>query len=60
MGNHTCKVYVACDNNGLDRFFGVLGNADGISHVTHISGMVIGYFLLKKEMEMERRLICNS
>ena len=33
---------------GSIAFFGVLGNADGISHVTHISGMVIGYFLLKK------------
>ena len=34
---------------GSIAFFGVLGNADGISHVTHISGMVIGYFLLKKK-----------
>ena len=33
---------------GSIAFFGVLGNADGISHVTHISGMVIGYILLKK------------
>ena len=33
---------------GSIAFFGVLGNGDGISHVTHISGMVIGYFLLKK------------
>ena len=33
---------------GSIAFFGVFGNADGISHVTHISGMVIGYFLLKK------------
>ncbi len=33
---------------GSIAFFGVLGNADGISHVTHISGMAIGYLLLKK------------
>ena len=33
---------------GTIAFFGILGNADGISHVTHISGMVIGYILLKK------------
>ena len=33
---------------GSIAFFGVLGNADGISHVTHISGMAIGYILLKK------------
>ena len=33
---------------GAIAFFGLLGNADGISHVTHISGMLIGYFLLKK------------
>ena len=33
---------------GTIAFFGVLGNSDGISHVTHISGMAIGYFLLKK------------
>ena len=34
---------------GSIAFFGLLGNADGISHVTHISGMVIGYVLLKKK-----------
>ena len=33
---------------GSIAFFGVMGNADGISHVTHISGMAIGYLLLKK------------
>ena len=33
---------------GSIAFFGVLGNSDGISHITHISGMVIGYILLKK------------
>ena len=33
---------------GAIAFFGILGNADGISHVTHISGMVIGYIFLKK------------
>ena len=33
---------------GSIAFFGLLGNADGISHVTHISGMLIGYVLLKK------------
>ena len=34
---------------GTVAFFGVLGNSDGISHVTHISGMIIGYILLKKK-----------
>jgi len=34
---------------GAIAFFGLLGNADGISHVTHISGMLIGYILLKKK-----------
>ena len=34
---------------GTVAFFGVLGNADGISHVTHISGMLIGNVLLKKK-----------
>mgnify|MGYP001483180211 FL=1 len=34
---------------GTIAFFGLLGNADGISHVTHISGMVIGYFMLNKK-----------
>ena len=34
---------------GSIAFFGLLGNADGISHVTHISGMFIGYVLLKKK-----------
>ena len=34
---------------GSIAFFGLLGNADGISHVTHISGMLIGYMLLKKK-----------
>ena len=34
---------------GSIAFFGLLGNADGISHVTHISGMIIGYVLLKKK-----------
>jgi len=34
---------------GAIAFFGLLGNADGISHVTHISGMVIGYFMLNKK-----------
>ena len=34
---------------GSIAFFGLLGNADGISHVTHISGMFIGYMLLKKK-----------
>ncbi len=33
---------------GSIAFFGLLGNSDGISHVTHISGMLIGYVLLKK------------
>ena len=34
---------------GSIAFFGLLGNADGISHVTHISGMLIGYVLIKKK-----------
>ena len=34
---------------GAIAFFGILGNSDGISHVTHISGMLIGYILLKKK-----------
>ena len=34
---------------GSIAFFGLLGNADGISNVTHISGMLIGYVLLKKK-----------
>jgi len=34
---------------GAIAFFGLLGKADGISHVTHISGMIIGYILLKKK-----------
>ena len=34
---------------GSIAFFGLLGNSDGISHVTHISGMLIGYILLKKK-----------
>ena len=34
---------------GTVAFFGLLGNSDGISHVTHISGMIIGYILLKKK-----------
>ena len=34
---------------GAIAFFGLLGKADGISHVTHISGMVIGYVLLKNK-----------
>ena len=37
---------------GSIAFFGVLGSGDGISHVTHISGMVIGYFLLKKNWSL--------
>ncbi len=34
---------------GAIAFFGLLGNSDGISHVTHISGMLIGYIFLKKK-----------
>ena len=34
---------------GSIAFFGLLGKADGISHVTHISGMLVGYVLLKKK-----------
>ena len=34
---------------GAIAFFGLLGNTDGMSHVTHISGMIIGYILLKKK-----------
>ena len=36
---------------GSIPFFGLLGRADGISHVTHISGMFIGYILLKKKWQ---------
>ena len=38
---------------GSIAFFGVLGNGDGISHVTHISGMIIGYILLKKRWRLK-------
>ena len=34
---------------GSIAFFGLLGKSDGISHVTHISGMLIGYVLLKNK-----------
>ena len=37
---------------GSIAFFGLLGRADGISHVTHISGMLIGYVLLKKKWQL--------
>ncbi|MFL2989893.1 MAG: rhomboid family intramembrane serine protease [Candidatus Neomarinimicrobiota bacterium] len=37
---------------GSIAFFGLLGRADGISHVTHISGMFIGYMLLKKKWQL--------
>ena len=37
---------------GSIAFFGLLGRADGISHVTHISGMFIGYMLLKKKWKL--------
>ena len=37
---------------GSVAFFGLLGRADGISHVTHISGMLIGYILLKKKWQL--------
>jgi len=37
---------------GSIAFFGLLGRADGISHVTHISGMFIGYTLLKKKWQL--------
>ena len=38
---------------GSIAFFGLLGNADGISHVTHISGMLIGYVLIKKKWRLQ-------
>ena len=38
---------------GSIAFFGLLGKADGISHVTHISGMLIGYVLLKKRWNIQ-------
>ena len=34
---------------GSIAFFGLLGRADGISHVTHISGMFIGYICNEKK-----------
>ena len=37
---------------GAIAFFGLLGKADGISHVTHISGMLIGYALLKNKWKL--------
>ena len=37
---------------GSIAFLGLLGRADGISHVTHISGMLIGYILLKKKWQL--------
>jgi len=37
---------------GSIAFFGLLGKADGISHVTHISGMLVGYILLKKKWRL--------
>ena len=37
---------------GLIAFFGLLGKADGISHITHISGMLIGYILLKNKLNI--------
>ena len=37
---------------GSIAFFGLLGKADGISHVTHISGMFVGYVLLKKKWRL--------
>ena len=37
---------------GSIAFFGLLGKTDGISHVTHISGMIIGYVLLRKKWRL--------
>ena len=37
---------------GSIAFFGLIGKADGISHVTHISGMLIGYILLRKKWRL--------
>ena len=42
------SIWIVMAMGGL-AFFGMLGNSDGISHVTHISGMLIGYILLKKK-----------
>ena len=41
---------------GSIAFFGLLGKADGISHVTHISGMLIGYILLKNKWKLSNIL----
>ena len=41
---------------GVIAFFGLLGKADGISHVTHISGMLIGYVLLKNKWKLSDML----
>ena len=41
---------------GAIAFFGLLGKADGISHVTHISGMLIGYVLLKNKWKLSDML----
>ena len=37
---------------GSIAFFGLLGKSDGISHVTHISGMLVGYIFLKKKWRL--------
>ena len=37
---------------GAIAFFGLLGKSDGISHITHISGMLIGYALLKNKWKL--------
>ena len=41
---------------GAIAFFGLLGKADGISHVTHISGMLIGCVLLKNKWKLSDML----
>ena len=45
---------------GAIAFFGLLGKADGISHVTHISGMLIGYVLLKNKWNFSEMLFSNA
>ncbi len=37
---------------GSIAFFGLLGKVDNISHITHISGMLVGYILLKNKWKI--------
>mgnify|MGYP001410475957 FL=1 len=41
---------------GLIAFFSSFNNMSQISHITHIAGMIIGYFLLKKPFQISEVL----